>query len=528
MALVHVNHPHGVEYYAHLYPNYYNRFKNAVIQYAAESAVNATRDVAIRNSENHRVASSLYGASKYRPRGYSDGRSSNPPPAIGPPTPAQDGPSNMEIDDTRGVKRKISFPEMKISAKKARELKFGKKGAWKKLMNSVYRHNKKGKKGPVFGYKRKRRTRFRKKRQTINGMRWSCIERLETGSSINDVECVYLGHGVANNRVMQDILAALFVEGARMNGIECQSFTEDRLVQPEDTANTHQITVVYLRDEKEQQAQNFQFNLAVGDTCADAATKMLTAMATTFGALTDLQKPKLINIRYVKFNTVTTGERQVVFQVNLQYTKFVVDYTSYIKWQNITKPGLVAALTGTDPTSIGNVEAVTLHGRKYTFGEWSNQVELNKRGNAAAGTNNGIIVNPSNGIVKTGSAAIGAPTGQFQKPPYAYEVNAKKAEKVIVPSGQIYRDKLSFKSTMYLNKYLDIFLDAIRVNTIAGYESKMNYGMIHLFALEKMLDFRAGTDHPIEVGFEVDATIKVGVTYKRPPAKATVTTQVVV
>lgn len=337
----------------------------------------------------------------------------------------------------------------------------------------------------------------------------------ETGSIISDADCVYLGHGPPMremvNGVWRQVLKQLFEQA----GLQIQSFDKDVVIDSADTATNHTIRLTYYRDvEIKSQTQIVLSNIPPGSTITQIADGLITAIQTSLAAnLADGDKPIFTHLRYIQQNIARPTENEYIACMFLETYNVTFEHKSYLKMQNITPAGNAAALDE-DRFASTNVEAVTLRGKAYKNAKWKNCFSLIRKSNSGGGSQ-GLLANPLTSIISatyTDLLITGEET--FSKPPPAWQLGAKKEEKVSLEPGKIMRDKVYFSTKIGLNKFHALVCELIKTN---DYSKEVDFGISHVFALEKMIDMRLAGDANITIGYEVDFTLKVKGQYKKPP-----------
>lgn len=487
-------------------PNYYNLF-SSVLTELADRGGTAIRQSAERGIDNARYAYKQYGAYKFRPRGYTDGQSVDPPT---PPDSSRKRKAENSFSENDMAKRKISKKAKKTLKKMAKSAKKYYKKVRKSMKRGRTRKHYSVRKAGYVG------TKFRKysKRPDRNVIHL----KAECGGIIQDNNCVYVGHGVPVQEATSHIFRSVLKEAFQSCGIEVQNIERDPVVDGGDTGFTHALITEYIPNASSRISVSINTALSNGDTLIQATDKWLASLASSFNTnVFTGSKPMLVRLRYVCTGVTNSAEKKFIFSKNLQFVNVQFEHTSYLKIQNITLPGQTAVATGEDIANSQNIESVVLTGRIYKPSEWRNHFEINRRGfTANADVYQGFFCRNEGMILQTADVLLGSspPEDRFKKPPQPWEIGCKRAAKVVVEPGKIYRDKIYFKTTIGLNTFLEKVCDSIKQNQ---FENRVNmFGTVHMLALEKMLDFRL-QDHGIEVGYEVDFHMKAKAIYRVPP-----------
>lgn len=352
----------------------------------------------------------------------------------------------------------------------------------------------------------------------------SIVIRAEQGGIIEDNECLYVGHGLPVEKMFRSAVAAMLKKGFdSRGGYDIQDPLRDLVFDSGDTEFTsHALIFEYFKDAEDKGTYSFTVSLAVTDTLMGIADKVILGMYTAFNALplADTEIPKFVRVRQVDTDSVGTMKKYN-WSLNLQYFNIYIDHVSYLKFQNITKPGSTIGATGEDPESSGNIEAVTMNGRIYKTEKWKNCFVLARRSPGTNANDKGLMVDPLGGFISQTATNMATADNDFRKPPYPYQLGVRKFNKVHIPSGKIFRDKYKFRTKIGFNTLIEKLLNGIRNNVALDttkFHIELDIGGAHVLALEKMMDFRTD-DWKVTIGYEVDYTLKVSATAKKPPTR---------
>lgn len=349
-----------------------------------------------------------------------------------------------------------------------------------------------------------------------NLFRHGCTLQREVGNVVTDSDCVYIGHGIPTQELHSMVWRAILKQLFEQAGIQIQSFDKDVVIDSADTATTHTLRLSYYKDVEAQTWISIVISpIAAGSTITNIATQLITAVSANFTTnLADGDKPKFTHLRYIQTNTARPTENEYIAGIYLEHYNVVVDHKSHLKFQNITPAGNAAALDE-DRYNAQNVESVTLTGKAYKRDQWANCFEITRK-TTGAGSSSGLLANQLTGIIVNTYAGLQVSGEEtFSKPPPAWMLGCKKQEKVTVNPGKIFRDTILFSTKISLNKLMGLICDLVKTN---DYGKEVEFGISHVFALEKMLDMRLVGDSNITLGYEIDYTLKVNGYYKKPPA----------
>lgn len=356
--------------------------------------------------------------------------------------------------------------------------------------------------------------RFRK--GTGGKYRDACILRRERGATYDDPNCVYIGHGMPVNELYKQAWRAVVKKLFELTGNRVQSIERDPLVDSGDTADLHQLFIEFWVNQKTTTSTSFTVNIAVSDTVVSIADKIITAVQTAFSAVADHDVPHFRRIRYITTDVATGLQKQFVAQMFLEDFHLDIMHKSTLRMQNITLAGNVSAPEANeDIASKDNLEAVALRGKCYKTDTWQNGFQLPYKITQTTGDTSlqaeaqlGVILNKYDNLKTTGTSME-----TYSKPPPAYLLGTKSYANVVsFNPGKIRVDKINFETTMKFNKFIQLIKPSIRSG---DWNQIHKIGIAHLFAFEKALDFRT-TDSPIILGYEVDYTLSVNGTLRKP------------
>lgn len=358
------------------------------------------------------------------------------------------------------------------------------------------------------GYLRKRKRWL--KAPPLKSLKYGAMLKYETGSTINDSECVYIGHGLPIEQtwlmVVRELIKDLFEEG----GFLVADLNTDEVIHSGDTGNTHEISISYYSSTIEETLTEVTINPPAGSTIYSIAASLITALETSLGSVMfQSAVPIFHRLRYTKYVTASVNVRTNVANLWLDKYSLNIYFKSNLKMQNITPAGAATAETGEDRYSAGDIENVTLYGKGYKTPGWQNYFPLLNRVSKTA-TSTGLVSNYDTGLILNTYSSISQATGgneNYKKPPSPQYLGANKFDKVVVPPGKVYRDKILWNTTIGLNKYMAIMTNSIKDSFLNA--SNVKLGLAHVFAFEKMIDMRIATDSNVTIGYEIDWEMKV-------------------
>lgn len=346
------------------------------------------------------------------------------------------------------------------------------------------------------GYFRRARRSKISKFQNKHGV----VSKYEFGSSLSDPECVYIGHGINANQLIETVARCLVKSLYTKHGWEIPSFSEPiplsgsdvHFIQLETYAST--VTPAYTLTNTA--------NIVSGDTWEGAVNRLLTVM-------TPLASDKRRWVSISLFDGSNAGaDRVMLAKIMLSAFDMRFSFASMLKIQNVTE-----AATGADANDelTTNVEANPLHGKEYVSTEWKNGFELFWRPGVAIVTWDGFFVDASTGLIRTtatDSTPAAGTYNDFKKPPPDFVFRATKSAKVLIQPGEIKTSKIIFRTRIMFQNMMEKTSDAW-LNYSITTNPVIDFGFAKMVALEKLLDSRLASDANCTIQFEVDQTLKV-------------------
>lgn len=329
--------------------------------------------------------------------------------------------------------------------------------------------------------------------------KYGVITKQEYGSSLSDPECVYIGHGIPGNTLIEQICRNLVKILYAKHGWEIPSFSE---IIPLSGSDIHFIQLEsYSSSSSTSATLTNTANIVTTDSWNTIVSKLITVF---IGLATD--KRKYISLSLFDGSNVG-ADRTMLAKVMLSKLLMEFGFDSHLKVQNVTE-----AATGADANDelATNVEANPLHGKEYTKKEWKNGFDLYWRPGVTIATWDGFSVDCATGVIATTSVDSTPATGDyndFKKVPPSFVFNSTHATTVKIDPGEIktsvikFETKIMFQSLM--EKTTNIW-EEYGVSTNAW----MDFGFAKLIALEKLLDSRLASDAPVGIQYEVSQQLK--------------------
>lgn len=321
--------------------------------------------------------------------------------------------------------------------------------------------------------------------------------KVESGSSITDVEACYVGHtALPINRVVPCVFYAL----ARkiLNGQKC--FPTDGL---EPTGM--QAVTIYWR-------YRTTLNGVVATTAGGAvgANIDIVGLGNAMGQeLLTVISATVTYFEAVKVEIYATTSGELLFEANCDAIKVEVDSVSNLQIQNRTQ-----ATGAGDESSALDVSNNPLRGKMYNG---HGNIHPYRFNNDTAVTCPTLNYDNNTGLlqVAAGDANLTTQMAQAMKkpPPRSAFGNVQSTKYVQIAPGEIRRSKVRGKFTMNFNNFIKAYLDTMRG---AAFIFSLNHtyvpkGPSAFFGLEKLCD-SGGETSSIAIGFEATHSVNAMVT----------------
>lgn len=329
--------------------------------------------------------------------------------------------------------------------------------------------------------------------------RKGAVAMKEFRGTVEDAQCVYIGHGLSGDLLALTVGRALVKALYVRTGWEIPSWEES---VPFSGSDIHFIQLEYFSTATSQTALlTNTANYGTGttwDQIADAVRTLLTAAS---GPETKYQSLSLYD------GSNVGADRVMLSKIMLTRLDMKVKYVSHLKIQNATFAGDGSVPEDEDAE---NVRANPLIGKHYGCSTWRNGFELHWR----PGVNNiaweGFYANPDTGIIKTN--ATNSETGSlttFSKPPPYFQFVATKGTGVRLDPGEIQTSDIKFETRIMFQNLMKRTWNAFN-NYSSSTPFTMEFGFAKMLALEKLVDTGAATDPSlVSVGYQCDSSVSI-------------------
>lgn len=370
-------------------------------------------------------------------------------------------------------KSKRSFKKAKRSNKKYRRYR-GKRGS----RRTVYNHNK------------------------INAVTLT----YEAGSSVDDKNCVFLGHAMSSRRVEQVLFMSMIRQLFFIYGVSFASFEEKPKTQLQGT--NARIRLYWQFGAQDSTLQITSIAIGGSDTYFDLAFKLYTEFNTNFGTQLNTYKTSPAPVfNYLKYFRDSTDYVNDMAILDLQNMYVNVSMHSVLKMQNQTVNGGQAATT-----DVNNLNP--LDGRVYYGKKNQNYFDLRSK-YFGDETNAKYLVPDINGLIITRS---GNHVDNYWKELVPKSVfGATSVKNFVLHPGQIVKDSVGFKKKIHISKLL-----AMMVDTFSNLQDDaMHFGAARVIGYDKTL-FDRKSFQDTTVAYEIEQTYHLSLNkYNRGPVPYT-------
>lgn len=444
------------------------------------------------------------------------------------------------------IKRKniedSSFPKKQMAKNKKTPMSKKVKTYDLNIKKTKKKYNKKKPKTMVGKSKRKyKKSNYKTKKRYNNKKTFSVINKVEMGGSRSDASqgAVYVGHGLAVQQIIYNIIKAIFHRVITEGKVHIKSWTD--LIGNNDiitNATPQEFYYVGLSLNLGLTAQlntpsgplNFYYIEqyldpsiswnTVAQTFADKFRQVIDTVPNPdqiIGGIEVANTAQLKNIKFFRGTSATNSEQIGIAISNLNVNDMFLDLECYsnLKIQNTTV-GTSNITNDPDVDTTINLTRNPLHGKLYSA-QNRNYIQLfwpNYQNNT------GPILTCNNlyGFISFNSTSL-TNTQELQKPPPGYYFNSK-SRKVLVDPGNFLIDNFKYFKKMSVNQFFVKYWHQITNSNALGDSAripKLNIGKLRFFGLEKYLDSRSNPEKAVNVSvdYEINQTYKVNCYVKR-------------
>jgi len=368
--------------------------------------------------------------------------------------------------------------------------------------------------------------RFPKPRRTrrINKFnKYGAVYRQENGSveSVDIRHSVYIGHGVAPNQLVQNLVRALVRKLVANAGITIKNWT-DRVnldiyrqgVAPFNT-NTDEIAITYNykvgTDDLAWTA--FQYTMAIGTGTSDWNTfvlGLLLHMRANITSNVDLPSELHFGSFGFVYRNNVSGTPVIALESKLDAEDLYIEakVTSHLTMQNRTNDASGA-------TNILSTSNNPVHGKHYlSKKKWLNGFDLSRTSLSTLGVGfEPLYTNQNTGIIAVSSTDVTGlldyNTQILQKPPQGWVMGASHTKNIMVQPGAVRDSKLVWSAKMKWNTWIGKLgfyfcrVGSGAVNIVDGKVRRAEIGFCELFGYECMLNDRTETTQ-LQIGWELN------------------------
>jgi len=335
----------------------------------------------------------------------------------------------------------------------------------------------------------------------------------EDRGKVNDPNCVYVGHSIASQQVVQSVARAIVRAIWKKAGVDVTDFD---LNIPMSATNSYTLSWKYIKDVTSTGVWTTNnIGIVLGTSYEKLSEDLVTAMVLAFTDANPTNEGPWQTLRVCDFTLISglgTPAEQAMARITANGLNIEFDFFSSLAVQNIT---LAAAGGDINDELSTNVENNPLKGKIYQSTKMSNGFLVRYKPNASTPSFKNMIADRASGLIVEAASAMGSDL--YDKPPPPALFSTTKSSPVLIQPGQIKRDVIKFKNTMHIDKFLNTFAVSMWRNTnLSGSpegESWVPFGLAHVVALEKVLDSGA-TEQNVNVGYEVTQYYKSFIQFK--------------
>jgi len=335
----------------------------------------------------------------------------------------------------------------------------------------------------------------------------------ENRGTVGDSNCVYLGHSIATSQVVLAVARAIIRALFQQCGQDIQDFGGGP-----GFSGTSTITIYYkyYKDVTNSGSWTTITMPFTSGSYDNMATTLITNWVANMTDPTPTVEGPWMAMKFLEFGMYTSSGATQVNQSKITATQLKVDFdfASYLCMQNQT---LAAAAEDINDELVTNVENNPLKGRLYRSKNMSNGFIVKYKPNTSSSTYNNLVANRVTGVIAATYTNIA--DDMYAKPPDPFYFDSTHAVGTRLNPGDVKRDKIKYRNSMTLDKFMSIFANSIWRNSNAPvgtpwFDTWVNYGLAHMVAFEKLID-SGSSEQNIRLGYELTQYYKCKITYKQ-------------
>lgn len=353
--------------------------------------------------------------------------------------------------------------------------------------------------------------------------------------SASATQAIYLGHGIASNEILRSVFRAIIKEVMRQRKTDIQNWNDYIEFGNLSATDAGSLQLSFDLSYIDLPAQNntistMNYRPTNNITYAQLADEFLNYWKDLSGSSSAQPKEWLtLNVTMAARNPNDNNVSYIpLATIHLKKCKFDIDFKSVLKVQNRTLSEASFVGEGaSERDDITNIDNVPLQGKLYRMAKkWGNYIDVQLRPGTVQGAVDMAFTKRLTAQSETGIVQFESSTNDpahLKKPPKGYYLGFKNEVNVICMPAQIRTDKLSFKTSISLDKLLIKFQYILNnSSTFPNQSARVEFGQMSLLGLEKMLDANRSSGSDINLAYQITQTYKCALNYIKNTPSATI------
>lgn len=323
------------------------------------------------------------------------------------------------------------------------------------------------------------------------------IFKQENRGSETDTHAVYIGHGVAPNKLVLGCIQTVVYYLFKKAGVNIQSWN-DPLSQYLSNASSYRINYKYRASRLATTLTSVDVALSpLTDTFYELCYDLINSIASNFG--TTASAPIMTEIRLIERNTAAAADALIIrANINPDLFKIQATFFSTMTVQNKTLAGLTTD-TGDQAANNELSTEITSNPLYCKVYERSGNCFIPRhRVLETDASYEGFTAHKDTGLIST--TATDSLPEEGKEPSNGLFIGVPKPRSAVFEPGQIRKMNMKAVKAMSLNSWLSML--QIYFDTDANIDT-LNFGKVQMLGCEKMLQVSAN-ENPILVGYEIN------------------------
>lgn len=335
---------------------------------------------------------------------------------------------------------------------------------------------------------------------------------LEHGGVLSNADCVYVGHAMATDKLVEAIAFSHIKYLFEKAGVSCNN--AEKKINGDELATIttpfYQIVINHKVNDQSGVLLTHRVDIDPNDTFLQAASKYAAGLYAM--VIASDEEVYILGVQLQSQEIATTNYR-LVASMQMEEAYINLHFSSKMNVQNQT-----LGASGSDD-QITDVTNNPLEGKSYQ-GWGTGLVTTAYNVGTALTAENSMSANHQTGLIRFDPNGTNVTTQMqaiYKRPPgvSAFQQGVKSTN-IRVPAGSIKRSSISYSKIFKFQTLFNILLQDLRVNTQFAITK---IGKCEVLALQKLC--RTGAEQNISVGYEINQTYSLSMFCRKRPMAPT-------